>query len=186
MAETRVASRYVKSLLGLAEEQNAVEAVHNDMLLFAKVADENHDFALMLRNPIIKHDKKKEILEKIFKGKVHTLTLAIFDIITRKNREAILIDIAKQFHSAYNEYKGITKGTVITATPLDASLRKELEQLVKKISSKKDVELVEKVDAEMIGGFVLNIGDRQIDASIKNKLKELKLKFTYNPYVKEF
>lgn len=186
MAETRVASRYVKSLLGLAEEQNAVEAVHNDMLLFAKVADENHAFALMLRNPIIKHDKKKDILEKIFKGKVHNLTLAIFDIITRKNREGILIDIAKQFHTAYNEYKGITKGTVITATPLDASLRSELEQIVKKISNKKQVELVEKVDADMIGGFVLNVGDRQIDASIKNKLKELKLKFTYNPYVKEF
>jgi F-type H+-transporting ATPase subunit delta len=186
MAETRVASRYVKSLLGLAEEQNAVEAVHNDMLLFAKVADENHAFALMLRNPIIKHDKKKEILEKIFKGKVHALTLAIFDIITRKNREGILIDIAKQFHTAYNEYKGIVKGTVITATPLDVTLRKELEQIVKKISNKKEVELVEKVDAEMIGGFVLNVGDRQIDASIKNKLKELKLKFTYNPYVKEF
>jgi F-type H+-transporting ATPase subunit delta len=186
MAETRVASRYVKSLLGLAEEQKAVEAVHSDMLLFAKVADENHTFALMLRNPIIKHDKKKEILEKIFKGKVHALTLAIFDIITRKNREGILIDIAKQFHTAYNEYKGITKGTVITATPLDASLRKELELIVKKISNKKEVELVEKVDADMIGGFVLNVGDRQIDASIKNKLKELKLKFTYNPYVKEF
>jgi F-type H+-transporting ATPase subunit delta len=186
MAETRVASRYVKSLLGLAEEQKAVEAVHNDMLLFAKVADENPAFSLMLRNPIIKHDKKKEILEKIFKGKVHALTLAIFDIITRKNREGILIDIAKQFHTAYNDYKGITKGTVITATPLDATLRKELEQIVKKISNKKEVELVEKVDADMIGGFVLNVGDRQIDASIKNKLKELKLKFTYNPYVKEF
>ncbi len=186
MTETRVASRYVKSLLGLAEEQKAVEAVHNDMLLFAKVADENQAFALMLRNPIIKHDKKKEILEKIFKGKVHTLTLAIFDIITRKNREGILIDIAKQFHTAYNEYKGITKGIVITATPLDATLRKELEQIVKKISDTKDVELIEKVDAEMIGGFVLNVGDRQIDASIKNKLKELKLKFSYNPYVKEF
>jgi len=186
MAETRVASRYVKSLLGLAEEQKALEVVHSDMLLFAKIADENRAFALMLRNPIIKHDKKREILEKIFKGKVHNLTLAIFDIITRKNREEILIDIARQFHTAYNEYKGITKGTVITATPLDASLRKELEQIVKKISDKKNVELVEKVDADMIGGFVLNVGDRQIDASIKNKLKELKLKFSYNPYVKEF
>jgi F-type H+-transporting ATPase subunit delta len=185
MVETRVASRYVQSLLGLAVEQNALEVVHNDMVLFAKVADESRDFTLMLRNPIIKHDKKMEILEKIFKGKVHNLTLAIFDIITRKNREPILLDIAKQFHTAYNFYRGITKGVVITATPLDESLRNELRQIVKKLSDKKEVELIEKVDSSMVGGFVLNVGDRQIDASIKNKLKELKLKFSYNPYVKE-
>jgi F-type H+-transporting ATPase subunit delta len=186
MAETRVASRYVRSLLSLAVEQNAVEAVHQDMQLFAKVAEENRAFALMLRNPIIRHDKKRDVLQALFKGKVHPLTFAIFDIITKKNREAILADIARQFHNAYNAYKGITKGVVITATPLDAELRKELEQMVKKVSNKKEVELVEKVDSSLIGGFVLNVGDRQIDASIKNKLKELKLKFSYNPYIKEF
>lgn len=186
MAETRVASRYVRSLLGLAVEQNALEAVHNDMQLFTKVAEENRAFAMMLRNPIIRHDKKREVLQAIFKGKVHALTFAIFDIITKKNREPILIDIAKQFHNAYNVYNGITKGVVVTAAPLDAELRKELEQIVKKISSQKNVELIEKVDASLVGGFVLNVGDRQIDASIKNKLKELKLKFSYNPYIKEF
>lgn len=185
MAETRVASRYVQSLLSLAVEQNALDAVHKDMQLFAKVAQENRPFSLMLRNPIIKHDKKRDILQAVFKGKVHALTLAIFDIITKKNREAILVDVATQFHNAYNSYKGVMKSEVITATPLDASLRAELEQIVKKVSNKKEVELLEKVDASMIGGFVLNVGDRQIDASIKNKLKELKLKFSYNPYIKE-
>ena len=185
MAETRVASRYVKSLLGLAVEQNALDAVHNDMLLFAKIAEQNRDFALMLRNPIIKHDKKRDILESIFKGRVHALTFAIFDIITRKNREAILIDIAKQFHNAYNVYKGVGKAVLTTATPIDASLRNEFEQIVKSISNKKEVELIEKVDANMIGGFVLNVGDKQIDASIQNKLKALKVQFSYNHYLKE-
>ena len=71
MANSRVASRYVKSLLGLAVEQNALDQVHNDMLAFSKVVQSNRDFALMLRNPIIKHDKKREILEKIFTGKVN-------------------------------------------------------------------------------------------------------------------
>lgn len=185
MAESRVASRYVKSLLSLAVEQNALEAVHTDMLSFSKVC-ENRAFMLMLRNPVIKHDKKKDILHSIFDGKVHALTLAIFDIITRKNREPILPAIAKEFHVAYNDYKGVGEASVITAVPLDAKLRSEIEQIVKKLSDKKKVEIIEKVDAEMIGGFVLNVGDRQIDASIKNKLKALKVKFSQNPYVKEF
>lgn len=186
MADSRVASRYVKSLLGLAVEQNALEAVHGDMVTFSKVCAENRAFTLMLRNPVIKHDKKREILNAIFGGKVHALTAAIFDIITKKNREPILPAIAKEFHVAYNDYKGVGEASVTTAFPLDAKLRSEIEQIVKKLSDKKQVEIVEKVDAEMIGGFVLNVGDRQIDASIKNKLKALKVKFSQNPYVKEF
>jgi len=186
MTDYRAASRYVKSLLGLAIEKGALDAVHSDMLMFSKIVDENRSFALMLRNPIIKHDKKRDVLEKIFKGKVHPLTMSIFDIITRKNREPLLPSIAKEFHNAYNEYKGVGKATVVTATPLDAKLRAEFEQMVKGLSDKKQVELVESVDPDMIGGFVLNIGDRQIDASIKNKLKALQVKFSQNPYIKEF
>jgi len=186
MVDSRAASRYVKSLLGLAVEQNALEPVHQDMLLFSKIVEENRPFELMLRNPIIKHDKKRDILEKIFEGKVHPLTLAIFDILTRKNREPLLPGIAKEFHAAYNLYSGIGKAFITTAVPLDAQLRTEFENIVKQLSEKDNVELTEKVDKEMIGGFVLNIGDRQIDASIKNKLKALKVKFNQNPYIKEF
>jgi F-type H+-transporting ATPase subunit delta len=186
MADSRAASRYVKSLLGLAIEQKALENVHEDMVFFSRVVAENQNFALMLRSPVIPHDKKSEILRKIFKGKVHTLTMSFFDIITRKNREPLLPAIAKEFHNAYNEYKGISKATVISAVPIDDKLRGEFETLVKKYSEKKQVELIEKVDPEMIGGFVLNVGDRQIDASIKNKIKALKVKFSQNPYIKEF
>lgn len=185
MTDSRAASRYVKSLLGLAIEKGALDAVHTDMLLFSKVVNENKDFALMLRNPIIKHDKKRDILEKLFKDKVNALTMAIFDILTRKNREPLLPSIAREFHNAYNEYKGVGKATVVTAIPLDAKLRAEFEQMVKGLSDKKQVELVESVDPDMIGGFVLNIGDRQIDASIKNKLKALQVNFSHNPYIKE-
>src|SRR5687768_11131155 len=105
MTDFRAASRYVKSLLGLAVEQNALEAVHADMQLFAKVCAENRQFVLLLHNPIVKHDKKRDILERVFKGKVHPLTMAIFDIITRKNREPLLPAIAREFHVAYNVYK---------------------------------------------------------------------------------
>lgn len=186
MVDSRAASRYVKSLLGLAIEQKALDNVHNDMVFFAKVVDENKNFALMLRNPVIPHDKKNEILSRIFKGKVHSLTMSFFDIITRKNREPLLPSIAKEFHTQYNEYKGISKATVTSAVPLDAGLRAEFETLVKKYSELKQVELIEKVDPSMIGGFVLKVGDRQIDASLSNKLKALKIKFSQNPYIKEF
>jgi len=186
MVDSRAASRYVKSLLGLAVEQNVLEQVHQDMLLFSKVADSNRQFRLMLMSPVIRHDIKRQILEQVFKGKVHQLTMAIFDILTRKNREPLLASIAREFHNAYNEYKGIRKAFIITPTTIDPKLRKEFEQIVKDMSGKKEVELIERVDKEMIGGFILNVGDRQIDASIKNKLKALKVEFSQNPYIKEY
>lgn len=117
MADSRVASRYVKSLLGLAVEQGVVEAVHADMQLFDNVCRANRDFVLMLNSPIVRHEKKKEILNRLFSGKVHKLSMSIIDILTSKNREPLLPAIATEFHNAYNEYKGIGKAS-ITSTIL--------------------------------------------------------------------
>jgi F-type H+-transporting ATPase subunit delta len=186
MADLRAASRYVKSLLGLAVEQNALEQVHADMQLFAKVCAENRAFELLLLNPVVKHDKKRAILEQLFKGKVHALTMAIFDIITKKNREPLLPAIAQEFHNAYNAYKNIGYAVVKTAVPVDAALRSEFEKIVKSLGTNQNVELKEIVDPSLIGGFVLEVGDKQIDASIKSRLKALQLNFSQNPYIKEF
>jgi F-type H+-transporting ATPase subunit delta len=186
MADSRVASRYVKSLLGLAVQQGVLEAVHNDMQFFDKVCHSNRDFVLMLKSPVIRHEKKKEILHKLFSGRVHALTMSIIDILTKKNREPLLPAIATEFHNAYNVYKGVGKASIISAIPVDDHLRSELVAIVKKLSNMKVVEMEEKVDKDLIGGFVLNVGDRQIDASIKNKLKNLKNKFSENPFIKQF
>jgi len=186
MADSRVASRYVKSLLSLAVEKKALDVVHNDMQMFDQACRTNREFANMLRNPIISHEKKKDILEALFKGKVNPLTLSIINILTKKNRESLLPAIAHEFHNAYNEYKGIEKATVTTTVSVDKKLKGEIEAIVKKLSSKKEVELVEKIDKDLIGGFILNVGDRQIDASVKSRLKSLKVKFSENPYIKEF
>jgi F-type H+-transporting ATPase subunit delta len=185
MADIRVASRYVKSLLGLAVEQGVLEQVDKDMQLFSKVCIENRAFAVMLKSPVIRHDKKKDILEKLFQGKVNKLTMSILQIITQKNREPLLPAIAKEFHNAYNIYKNVGKASIITAIPLDAKLRAEIEAIAKKLSDKNQVEIDERVDKNLIGGFILNVGDKQIDASIKTKLRALKTKFSENPYVKQ-
>ncbi len=185
MASARVASRYVKSLLGLAVEKNALEDVHADMLGFSRTCEQNMQFVLMLRSPIIRHEKKKAVMEKMFKGRVHPLTMAFIDILTRKYREPLLPLIASEFHVAYNEFKGIGKASVTTAVGIDAALRTEVERMVRTLSQRTTIELDEKVDASLIGGFVLNVGDRQIDASIKNKLKSLKVKLQENPHLRE-
>lgn len=185
MSELRIASRYAKSLLSLSEEQGVLEEVNKDMLLFSKMASEHRDLVLMLKSPVLSHDKKLVILNSVFGGKVHELTLAIFRVLTKKHREEYLVAIAVEFHHQYNFRKGIEEATVTTTFPLDADLQKEFEIIVARISGKK-VELTQKVDESIIGGFILKMGDRQIDDSLSSKLNTLKLKFSKNPYVKEF
>ncbi len=176
MSEIRVASRYAKSLIGLAQEKRILEDVHNDLYLFMITCDDSRDLRLMLKNPIISSDKKLMALKAIFGKRFSEMTTLFFEIVSRKNRAPLLHSIAQQVHYQYNLMKGIESATVTTAMPLDRTLRVEFQNMVQKISGK-EVELDQKINPEIIGGFVLQIADKQIDASIKTKIQSLKRAF---------
>jgi F-type H+-transporting ATPase subunit delta len=182
MSDIRVASRYAKSVIDLAIEKGCLDEVHTDMLSFAKVCNENRELVTLLKSPIVKSDKKSNILISIFGGKVSDLTLAFFKIITQKGREQALPSIADEVHNQYNILKGVQKAEVITASPIDATLRAEFTKLVVS-STGKTVELKESIDPELIGGYILRIADEQIDESIKSKLNNIKVKFSSNSYI---
>lgn len=177
MSDQSVAFRYAKSLIGLAQDKGVLDTVNADMQLFSEVCHQNRDFTLALQSPVVKHYKKLQILEGIFKSRVSPVTFTIFDIITKKNREAILPSVAEEFQRQYAEIKNIVTATVTTVLPLTDTQRKEFMKVVAN-STGKSVVLEEKTDAHLIGGYVLRVGDRQVDASIKNRLNELKVKFS--------
>lgn len=168
-----VASRYAKSLIELATEKNALDNVKNDFAGLIKIIEENRDFELMLSSPIIGHDKKLSILNAVFKSSVHELTSAFFKLITTKNREEDLAGIAKEFIAQYNEHKGVREVDVTTTIPLTDSLRKEVQDIVKKATGKEAL-INEKIDENLIAGYILRMEDRQIDASVKTQLQKVK------------
>ncbi|AEI46599.1 ATP synthase F1 subunit delta [Runella slithyformis] len=174
MSESTVALRYAKSLIDLAQEQNVVDTVYQDMLFFKKTAEENRGLMLALKSPVVRHDKKLAILEGVFKTRVSSTSYTIFTIITKKNREAIMFSIAEEFVKLYDEKKGIVKAIITSSMPLTAPLRNEFMSIVAEATGK-TVELEERVDEKLIGGYVLRVGDRQIDASIRTRLNDLKL-----------
>ena len=184
MIETKVAKRYAKSLIDLSNEKGVMDAVNADMKLIASVCDQNRDLRLLISNPTIQSDKKHEILKQIFSGKINTLSMMFIDIIIRKNRESYLFQIAKEFTAQYKHLKGIQTAEIISAVGLDDSLRKQVYDIIKG-TSRSEVELVEKVDNSLIGGFVLRIGDKQYDASILSNLRKLKQTFATNPIVQK-
>ena len=183
MIETKVAKRYAKSLIDFSNEKSLLDAVNKDMQLFSSVCDENRDLALLLSNPIIHGDKKRTVLHEIFGKHVNKLTMTFFEIVIRKGREKYLIQIAKNFIEQYKFLKKILTAEIISAVGLDEKLRKQIYNMLRN-DTNSEVELVEKVDNKLIGGFVLRIGDRQYDASISSELRKLAQAFSANPYVK--
>jgi len=172
MGSHRAAARYAKSVIELAQEQKSLEKVKEDMLLFTQVINDNRELEVVLKNPIVPADKKKAILKALFEKRIQPLTYKAFELIVSKNRESILDEIAVEFVNEYNVLKGISVATVTTPYTLDEKQRKEISKIVADITGMK-VELTEIVDESLIGGFVLKIGDKQIDESVKSKLANI-------------
>jgi F-type H+-transporting ATPase subunit delta len=181
----KLASRYAKSVLDLALEKGQLEQVCADMKLIVSLCKESKDLSLMLKSPIIKPDKKEAILNEIFANKVSTITKEFITIIVRKKREYALENIAESFVSQYKQHKKILTAVITTAMGLDDELRKKVLQVVKD-AAKSEIELIEKVDKDIIGGFIIRVGDNQDDTSIRTKIQKLNRAFNENLYIKDF
>lgn len=182
MADQQVAARYAKSLLDLAQEQGNLATIKQDMDLLANTMAGSRDLRLLLRNPIVKHDKKLSILAALFQGKVSEMLMRFFQILTSKNREAALEHIGDEFLAQYNAMQGVQVAEVISATPLTPATRAAIEKMVTQQTGLKEVSLTEKVDASLIGGFILRVGDQQIDDSVRGGLRRLRISLTDNTY----
>lgn len=185
MKETRIAVRYSKALFELALEQKITDAVFADMTLVTKVCDENRDFRLMLASPIIKSDKKQAVMKQLFEGKINKLSQAFLNIIAAKRREIYIHQIASQFIMVYRDYIGVETVYLTTATGSDDAIKTKVKTLVGNFT-KKEIELIENIKEEIIGGFILKFGYYQYDESIRSKIIKLKREFNINIYEKGY
>jgi F-type H+-transporting ATPase subunit delta len=176
MKVTKSASRYAKALLELAIENNKIDQVLADMQAVISANVEAREFQLFLDNPIINSDKKNSIIKEIFE-QFDSLSLSFVSLIVKNKREGALVQIADSFQTQVKEHLGIVPVTLISAQQLDTATRNTiLAKLEKSIQGK--IELDEKIDTDLIGGFIVKMGDTQIDASVSNKLRNLKTSLT--------
>lgn len=179
---SRVAGRYAKSLMDLAAERNELAAVVEDVKTIA-AACKNRDLYLMLQSPIIAADKKKSIVEAIFGGKISTITMSFINICITKGREGLLPEISTELLAEYKKLQGITSVKVTTATPLSAEALESLRaKLVAASVTAASVEIETAVKPDLIGGFVIEFGDKLYDASVAAKLAAIRKQFSGNLY----
>lgn len=170
---TKAAKRYANAFLGLAIEKDILEKTREDMLMIKSTIDGSSELQLFLKNPIIKKDQKKAAIKKIFDGKIQDVTFEFYNLLARKDREALLEEISTKFLELYNQHQGIIKVGVTSAKKLDDSQLKELENNIEKSTGKK-VEFMTNVEEDLIGGLKIRIEDTVVDGSVKFKLSQLK------------
>ena len=173
MSEIRIASRYAKSLIGLATEQGNLDKVYEDVQTIYDTAFHSHDLVAMLRSPLVTADTKNSVLTSVFKDSSVLMQLFLKKVISAR-RERYLVEIANQFIAIYNDQKGIARATVTAATTLDEASLNQIKAYISKKINKPHVQLTVKTDADIIGGLVINYEDKLLDMSIKSELNKLK------------
>ena len=183
MSNARLAGRYAKSLLVLAQEQGQLEVVYADMKYLQAVCHASSEFVNLLRSPIINADQKNSIINSVTKDKASVLTNSFTVLLVKKGRERDLPEMATAFIEQYNELKGIHQVTLTTAVEVGAELKKSIEDKVKAETKFATVELTTKTDDALIGGFVLEFNNNLVDASIARDLRDIKKQFLSNEYI---
>ena len=183
MNNPRLAGRYAKSLIDLAAELNQVDVIYADMKFVESICKSNPDFVAVLRSPIIKPGTKEKIIESITTGRVNIITSSFISLLVRKGRETNLPEIAIAYIEQFNELRDIHQLKITTALPISEALKNEIVNTVKMSTSLKHIEVETAVKEELIGGFVLEMEGKLIDASILRDLKDIKKQFMDNKYI---
>ncbi|PJB12774.1 MAG: ATP synthase F1 subunit delta [Flavobacteriales bacterium CG_4_9_14_3_um_filter_40_17] len=168
----RAAARYAEALLELANEAKIQEKIAADAREILKVIGENKDLRALLKSPIVKPEVKKDILTEVFSN-VQKLTLQTFGVLSNSRRFDLLEEVLESYLLALNSEKGFVSASVTTAVPLTDALRVKILAKVKALSGNEGL-LTENIDENIIGGFVLRVGDIEFNASLKHQFDQLK------------
>ena len=172
---SRAAIRYAKAILETAVSSGNATKVNSDMKTIVETVSGNQELSNFLASPIIASDLKMNALSEVF-ASVESESKSLFRLLQENKRFEILLPIAEQFNAQFDEMNGVQIAKVTTAFPMDSALEALVLAKVASISDKK-ITLQNTVDPSIIGGFILRIGDKQYNASVANRLQELRREF---------
>jgi F-type H+-transporting ATPase subunit delta len=174
MAFNIVSSRYAKALIELSNERQITDMVYSDMQQMQSLLFKSEELHNFLRTPQIDDKTKSRLINKIFTGHFQELTIKFFTLLIRKGRSKLVIYIVHQFIELYREQNGFVSAVIKTATPIPEKMRQQIIEKVRKATGKERIELKEKIDETLLGGFILYYDGKCYDASVKQNLDKIK------------
>jgi len=176
MDQSSIAVRYAKALFETAVEKNILDKLKADIELVTQTcADEM--MKQLIDSPVCKPSDKEKAFDAIFKGKVDAVTLNFLKMVVSNKREKHIPAICRNFASRYYKHSNIRQAHIVTATAIDDAMKEKMKTAIAKMFNS-DIELTTAEDESLIGGFIMRIDDRQIDASVSSKLKKIKNKLS--------
>jgi len=186
MAGFRAANRYAKGLMQFALEANQTDLVYAEMNEVVKIIKSSTDLKTFLNSPIIDVKAKEATLTQVFASFSKT-SQTFISLVVRQGRENILSKIAEQFITIYDIMNNIVTAEITSAVELDQPMIDKIVAKAKEgLAANAQVKVVNKIDTSLIGGFVLKVGNTQVDSSVKTKLATLKKEFLNNDYIPKY
>ncbi len=170
---SRVSRRYARALFELARDRKSLDRVELDMFYILEIYQQSPQFSQMLDSPVISETGKHQVLTELFQGNIHPDTFSFLSLLLKKHREGLLRDIIHHFLLLMDESRGIMRGHLQSAYPLNEQQRDALKKKLDRITGK-NVVLEMQVDAFLLGGFVVRLDDTVIDHSLRNQLGKLR------------
>jgi len=173
MPDSRIGVRYAKALFSLAEEKGVTEPVRTDLIYLLTLIAEVPELSQMLSSPLLSGTRKSRIVGDLLKEEVHPMTLNFLDLLIGKKRESDLQDACRMFNRLCKERMGIVEATIVSVVPLNKNLTEKLKKwLSDQLGA--SVELTHQVNGDLIGGFIMKLDDRQLDASVRTYLQKIR------------
>ena len=167
-----IAQVYSRSLFEVAKEHDKLDEIREELGQFVDALDENRDLQVFFFSPYFSTEEKKEGLGKLFDGADETL-VNFLELLIEKHRMPAVFRIRRQYDELWEEENRLLPVQVTSAIELDPEI---VEQISERIAEQTDrkVELSTTVDPDILGGLVLRVGNSILDASIRNRLEQVR------------
>lgn len=175
MLDKSVAITFITALLEVALKKGQFDLVEKDLDLVSGVMKKHDNLKKVLLHPSISRNDKKDVLKNVFGKSVTSVMLNFLSLLVDRRKEEILEYIPAVYRAVTDEKKGVVKATVQTVVPLTGERLDYFKKQLKKITGK-TVELEVVQNPDILGGMVIQIGNKMIDGSVANRLKNLKVR----------
>ncbi len=171
---TGLAGRYATALYQLAINSKQVDTILQDLNSFSVLIDENEQLQKLIYSPVFGAEEKSSAITKLLKkAKAKDLVVQFIGTIAKNGRLFAIKEIIFAFNKEVDTRRGKLSAEVVSAIPLDNKRQAQIHKLIISIAGAKEVSLVMRIDASLIGGLVIRIGSRMFDTSLKTKLNRL-------------
>ena len=179
MLTSKVAKRYAQGLLDFTQESGNTVSVFAEMKDVVKIMKDSKELKNFFASPIIDAKKKISVASQIF-VQLSPVAQNLITLVIKQGRESHLQDIAQEFINKVEDLQGVQRVTLTVATQLSSKNTDEIIKTTTLVDHTKNYDLKVVVNPEIIGGYILRVGDQQVDASVRTKLNQVKKEFQLN------